>query len=139
MKLSIKSQYAIASLVYMGLNDNIDKFISLGEISQKFELSKIYLEQVFALLKKSDFIIATKGPYGGYKLTKKPKDITLYDILTVTETSLFNTNENSELDNNIAITFVHQEINTSINQSLQKISLEDLIEKTTEPNLMYYI
>ena len=40
------------------------------------------------LLSKANFVEAKHGKGGGYKLSRKPEDYTLLDILMLTETSL---------------------------------------------------
>ena len=58
------------------------------EISEALKISKIYLEQV-TQLKVEGIVGATKGPQGGYSLKRPPAEITAYEVLAATETSLF--------------------------------------------------
>jgi Rrf2 family protein len=43
------------------------------------------LEQIFQKLKKAGIIGSKRGPSGGYFLSKKPEDITVGEIIRVTE------------------------------------------------------
>ena len=47
-----------------------------------------YMEQIVSLLTKGGFLQSVRGPQGGYKLTRSPKEYTVGDILRVTEGNL---------------------------------------------------
>ena len=55
---------------------------------EKLGISKIYLEQVFSLLKRARLVNSIKGSQGGYQLSRAPRAITAYDILSAIELSL---------------------------------------------------
>ena len=52
-------------------------------------VSKIYLEQVFSLLKRDGLANSIKGAQGGYQLSRPAEEISVYDILSVAELSMF--------------------------------------------------
>lgn len=145
MRISAKSRYALLSMTYLGSKYGNDSYISIIEISQKFNISKIYLEQVFSLLKKADLILSTKGSSGGYRLQRKPIDISIFDILNVTESSLFEKAESTIDSNSLyekAVTeIVYENIDSLIQNNLKSISLETLVlrSSTSEDNFMFYI
>ncbi len=89
MKLTTKSEYALISLMEMSANK--DQKYTLKELSNKLDISKIYLEQIFSVLKKNNIVSSLKGPKGGYYLTTSPKDLTVYDILVLFELNMFTT------------------------------------------------
>ena len=81
MRISSKGRYALVSMIYMARRFDSKGFITVASISERFGISKIYLEQVFALLKKGGLVISTKGSQGGYQISRSPSEITAYDIL----------------------------------------------------------
>ena len=87
MKISTKGRYALRVMIDLALNDN-GKYISLKEISERQEISNKYLEQIIALLNKAGFLETARGNTGGYKLSKKPKEYIIGDILRATEGDL---------------------------------------------------
>lgn len=90
MRVSAKGRYAIAAMISIAGNySNADEHISIISISDKLGISKIYLEQVFSLLKRGGVVNSVKGAQGGYNLTRKPQQITAMDILSAVELSLF--------------------------------------------------
>ena len=64
------------------------KYITLKEVSKRQEISIKYLEQITTQLCRAEYLISVRGPKGGYKLSKEPKNYTVGDILRVTEGSL---------------------------------------------------
>lgn len=72
MRISAKGRYALAAIISMAQQYNSGEHITVISISEKLGLSKIYLEQVFALLKKAEIVSSAKGAQGGYQLTRMP-------------------------------------------------------------------
>ncbi|MFU0827709.1 MAG: HTH-type transcriptional regulator CymR [Lachnoclostridium sp.] len=89
MRISAKGRYAVAAVVCMAQQYGCGEHITVISISEKLGISKIYLEQVFSLLKKANIVRSTKGAQGGYQLTRMPGQITVLDVLLAAESSLF--------------------------------------------------
>ena len=80
MRLNTKSRYAVMALADMAsFKDN--KPISLRDISLRQSISILYLEQIFLKLKKNNLVQSSRGPSGGYLLSKTPEKITLSSII----------------------------------------------------------
>lgn len=142
MNISVKSRYALCALTYLG--SYADKIISTTEIANKFSISKVYLEQVFAVLKQANLISSIKGPNGGYKLSKKPKNISIFHILKVFESGLFAKNEstiNDEVLETIITKIVYDKIDKTIKNTLENITLQTLIDQYNQnkENYIFYI
>lgn len=58
---------------------------SLRDIANRMKLSEGYLEEVAHSLKKAGLIIGRKGPHGGYRLARSPKEISLEGIMKALE------------------------------------------------------
>ncbi len=59
--------------------------VSLKSIAKEHQLSEHYLEQLIAPLRNAILVKSVRGAYGGYMLTKAPKEITAGDIIRVLE------------------------------------------------------
>ena len=148
MRISSKGRYGLAAMISMAQNYANDECITIVSISEKLGISKIYLEQVFSLLKRAELVIAAKGAQGGYKLSKPPQTINAYQILRALEQSLFEKTDESvakqanEIEQAMQ-TFVFAQIDTSVSSSLEKITLYDLVgevEKQKQSSgFMFYI
>ncbi len=87
MKVSTKGRYALRMLVDLAEHKE-DGFIPLKEIAGRQNISKQYLEQIVSLLNTSDILKTNRGKQGGYMLAKPPAQITVGQILRITEGSL---------------------------------------------------
>ena len=148
MRISAKGRYSLAAMTYLALRYEAEKPIPLIAISESLGISKIYLEQVFTILKRTNLVLSIKGPQGGYLLTKDPKEINILEILHPIEDNLFeetpqNTAPNSPQLNTALQNVVFTPLANSINSSLEKISLAELAlsmkEQLQKSNFMYYI
>ena len=148
IKISVKSRYALSSLVYMGQNFSDKDSITLLSLSEKLGISKIYLEQTFTLLRRSGIVTATKGAGGGYRLTRSPSRISVFDILFAIETSLFEKTEFTVAGKEEHIESAMNEVvfgilDDSVKAVLSSISLEDVINRANQykdsESYIYYL
>lgn len=57
------------------------RLVTLGDISNRQQISQKYLWQIVSLLKAAGLVRASKGAQGGYALARPPSEVTLKDIL----------------------------------------------------------
>lgn len=131
MKISAKGRYALAATTYMAQEYKLGEHITLISISEKLGISKIYLEQVFSLLKKANIILSTKGAQGGYSLARLPEQISVLEILSAVEVSLFEKTEDTvsntapDIESTMRV-IVFDVLDSSVKDKLDSISLRDL-------------
>ena len=65
-----------------------DGRVSLKDVAARQGISKKYLEQVATPLVNAHLLLVTRGPYGGYRLSRDARDITLADIVSASEDGL---------------------------------------------------
>ena len=80
MKLTNKGRYAVMAMAELAKHD-IKKPINLSEISIRQGISISFLEQIFLKLKNKDLVQSSRGPSGGYTLSKSPEEIKLSNII----------------------------------------------------------
>lgn len=85
--ISTRGRYALRLMINLAVYSN-GEYVRLKDISDKEAISIKYLEQVVALLYKSNLVISLRGNNGGYKLARDPKDYTVGEILRATEGTL---------------------------------------------------
>ncbi len=148
MRISAKGRYALAAMVCMAQNFNSNDYLTVISISEKLGISKIYLEQVFSLLKRGSLVISIKGAQGGYKLAKSPEQLTLYDILAAVETSLFETAEDTAIQKapeiDAAMKYLaFDQLDKAVKTVLEQTSLNDLLLESQkhkkDQSFMFYI
>ena len=84
MKLSTKGRYAMVALADIALQTS-DNLVTLGEISERQDISLPYLEQLFIKLRRADLVSSVRGPGGGYRLARPASDIRVVDILAAVD------------------------------------------------------
>ena len=82
---STKGRYALRAMVDLATHDG---WVSLGDVSERQNISRKYLEQVIALMHRAGYVESLRGKGGGYRLTRAPEDYTLGEILRAAEGSL---------------------------------------------------
>ncbi|MCI8599078.1 MAG: Rrf2 family transcriptional regulator [Lachnospiraceae bacterium] len=87
MKISTKGRYALRFMLDLAIYSD-GKYLPLKEISARQEISLKYLEQIVAQFSRLGFLDSVRGPQGGYRLARDPKDYTIGDILRCSEGSL---------------------------------------------------
>ena len=87
MKVSTKGRYALNVMIDLALNAK-ENFIPLRDIATRQGISMKYLEQIVSMLNKAGYLQTARGNNGGYKLTKRPEEYKVGDILRATEGDL---------------------------------------------------
>ena len=123
MKLSSKSITAIKMFIDLGEHYS-ESYISLLDISKRKDISKKFLEQIVPLYKNAGLISGNRGNQGGYRLAKTPNQITLKDIVYITENIFGKINSGS-----LPIDEAFDDLDSLMDEYLTKITLENLVEK----------
>ena len=84
MKLTSKGRYAVMAMADLAKN-NAKKPINLTEISLRQGISLSFLEQLFLKLKKNNLVLSSRGPSGGYILSRDPDEIKLSSIISAVD------------------------------------------------------
>jgi Rrf2 family protein len=148
MRISAKGRYALAATIRLAQNYGNGELLTVLSISERLNISKIYLEQVFALLKRGNVVTSVKGAQGGYVLARHPKSVTVYDILSAVELSLFESNDDTvsetapEIEKAVSHA-VYDKLDAVLDKTLREITLEQLVQDTerhkADGGLMFYI
>ena len=148
MRISVKGRYALAAVIYMAKQHDNGQHITVISMSENLGISKIYLEQVFSLLKRGGLVSSVKGAQGGYRLKRLPNLITVFDVLSAVELSLFESTEETAVEKAPEIEKAMQlaafdPLDQAVKETLGKITLDNLALETekhrTEQGYMYYL
>lgn len=131
MKISTKGRYGIRSIAELAINYGKEP-LSIKSISERQDISEYYLEQIFAKLRKAGIIKSTRGSQGGYTLTRKPSEITIYDVLNPlegpVEISECLQDVKCDKENCCPAKNLWGRVQKSINEVLINITLQDLVD-----------
>jgi len=147
MRISVKGRYALAALTYMAQRYDNGEYISIVTISNALGLSKIYLEQIFTLLKKTGLVKSIKGAQGGYILADAPQNITALKVLSAAEAYIFEATDQTVSEKAPDIeqalkTVVFDKMDGAVKDTLQAVTLRDLVaeaekNKKSQFNMFY--
>lgn len=137
MKISTKGLYAVRFMLNLAEHGG-DKLVSLKEVSEAESVSKKYLEQIVPNLVSAQLVKSVRGAAGGYRLARPASDITVLDVLAVTEGTLAPVSCLASEDDfdcsqpNICIEIdVWRGLDKLIKDYLSGITLQDILDKAS--------
>ena len=132
MKLTSKGRYAVTAMIDIALNQEKGA-ITLSVISERQGISLSYLEQLFAKLKKAKLVSSSRGPGGGYRLSRAAREISVGHIIdAVDETVDARKCSGQNNCHNGEECLSHElwsELSNHIDAFLKTITLQDVLEK----------
>ena len=144
MKISTKGRYALRLMLDIAAHDSGEP-VRIKEIASRQEISAKYLEQIVAILSKAGYVKSIRGPQGGYRLTRKPEEYSLGDILRLTEGSLApveclegETNQCTRAGDCITLLF-WKKLDKAIREVTEGYTLEDLLTWQNQAGNNYII
>ena len=86
--LSMACKDALRAMIYI-VKKKSDDFLSINEIAKELDLSFYFLSKILQKLVKQGLLESYRGPRGGVRLAKKPKDIKLLDVIEAIDGNAF--------------------------------------------------
>ena len=132
MNVTSKGRYALHIMIDLAQHRD-DGFISLKTVSERTELSMKYLEMIVGNLKKAQLVDSTRGKEGGYKLSRKPEEYNVGEILNCLEDNLAPVacikagSINCDRSDACLTVPMWKELDDITNAYLDTVSLEDLL------------
>jgi Rrf2 family iron-sulfur cluster assembly transcriptional regulator len=80
MRLSTRARYAVRAMIDLAANAG-NAPVTRDEIARRQAISPLYLSQILAHLSRADLVASSKGPGGGYHLTRPPAEISVAEIM----------------------------------------------------------
>src|SRR5215216_8060504 len=82
MKLSKKGEYALRSLINLGIAAEVGRsLVQVSELAESEQLPVKFLEQILQALKEGGLIVSMRGKFGGYRLAKPTNQITIGQVV----------------------------------------------------------
>lgn len=114
--------------------------VNATEIAEARSIPLQYTHQILQRLKKGGIIISERGPKGGYRLSRDPKEISLRDVLVAAEGGTFEVvcdsnpvyGESCAANTLCALRGVWGEVKNSVDSVLDSHNLASLIESQRE-------
>lgn len=146
LKVSAKTRYALAAVIKMAQVYQANERIALNDVAESLQISKIYLEQIFSLLKRGGVVSSVKGAQGGYFLTYPPEETSVYQVMKAIDPSLFDPSEATVSESAPHIeqamqNVIFEKLDCAVIDTLTSIKLSTLVleEEKYSTNYMYYL
>lgn len=82
MKLSKKGEYALRSLINLGLAAEAGRsLVQVSELAESDQMPIKFLEQIVQALKEAGMVESVRGKFGGYRLAKSASEITIGTVI----------------------------------------------------------
>lgn len=147
MKLNTKTRYGLRAILEIALHSDKHGILQ-KDIAKSQQISVKYLDQIIAELKSSNLITTIGGKKSGYQLTRKAKEISIYDVYKAFNPPLklidcFDNEQECTMHNSCASQNFWCTLNTQIISYLKSKNLAELVEDhkkiSNQNQLMFYI
>lgn len=86
MQLKITTDYSIRAMLYLAIHSG--RTVTGSEIASAMKIPPDYIRGVLRPLKQEGLITATRGSTGGWMLMRPAEEISLYQIISLSETTM---------------------------------------------------
>ena len=137
MRISTKGRYALRVMIDLAENGK-DDFVKLQELAEREGISEKYLEGILGALVRGKLLAGARGKAGGYKLNCEPTECSVWQILSLVETSVapvacLDEPENSCERAKVCTTLpVWKELSSLIKNYLDSVKLDQFLRNTPE-------
>ena len=111
--------------------------VPLHLIAQRQDLSLPFLEQIFNRLKKAGIVASVRGPKGGYILTRPCNQVSVGEVLRLTDSSFYAAAKEDPKTANKALLadermskLLWNRLNDHISAFMEKVTFADLCSET---------
>ncbi|MDA3817131.1 MAG: Rrf2 family transcriptional regulator [Prolixibacteraceae bacterium] len=133
MKFSTRTRYGLRTVLEIALSKN-DEGIYQKDISKNQEISYKYLDHIINSLKVAGIVAKAGGKKSGYVLTRKPEEITAFDVHNAFEPEVcvvdcIALNYKCERENFCVMKDFWNGLNTQVIDYLKSKTIKDLMEE----------
>ncbi len=92
MQLSTKGRYAVMAMTELASTERVGmatgRALTLATIAERQQISRPYLEQLFARLRREGLVRSVRGPGGGYRLARPAEQLSVAQVVTAVDEPL---------------------------------------------------
>ncbi len=140
MRLTKQTNYAVRMLMYCAANDG--HLSRIPEIAKAYGVSELFLFKILQPLNKAGLVETVRGRNGGVRLPKPASQISLFDIVKVTEDSFAMAEcfEAGEIDcplvDSCGLNSALRKALNAFFEVLQQYSIDDLVKARPQINFL---
>jgi Rrf2 family protein len=131
MQITRETDYAIRCVLH--LSESPNDAIVVDEIARARDIPKSFLSKILQKLTKANIVKSYRGVKGGFQIAKKPKQISLLDVIEATEGPVAMNRcavnrKVCSLSYNCAVHPIWVELRKDVEKKLKKTDFAKLIE-----------
>lgn len=145
MKLSKRTEYGLRAIVALARLQP-QTYMQSKDLSKQEELPNKFLEAILLALRRGGFLESKVGAGGGYRLSKRARDISVGDVIRRLEGRLSIKESgpaNETAPGKIAVRLLNDKLTNATDTVLDEMTLEELLEHVAKASAkadqMYYI
>jgi len=132
LRLTKKADYGLMALKYLAEHPE-SMSLSAKDIAEAYHIPQQLLAKILQRLAKEGLLRSHAGMNGGYTLSRKPSEISAFEVIRVIDGPLFITSCVTvsgicDLTNSCTIKEPLARVNESISELLKSIRISDLVE-----------
>jgi Rrf2 family protein len=132
LRLTKKADYGLLALKYLAEHSE-EASLSAKDIAAAYHIPPQLLAKILQLLAREGVLTSHAGMNGGYTLSRKPQNITVFEVVHIIDGPLFITScvtdaGSCDLTSSCTIKEPLARVNDSISDLLKKIRISDLVE-----------
>jgi Rrf2 family protein len=140
MKLSAKTEYACLAMLQLAADYDTGEPLQIRRIAEEHGIPSRFLVQILLQLKGASLVASTRGASGGYRLARPPREITLAEVIDVTEgDERPESNAGKKTPLVGALLEFCRELGDAHRDRLDTTTLTDLVETAAQREPMWYI
>ena len=142
VNISAKTEYACIAVLELAANYGSGQPVRIRDIAQANGIPSRFLVQILLQLKGAGIVGSTRGAAGGYQLAQDPGEITLGEVMAVSEgqASELATNATKTTPASRTLLGTWQEVAAVEREMLDSITFADLVARVRgQTDNMYYI
>jgi len=142
VQLPIKAHYATLAMLALADKFADDQLIPARVIAREQGIPGQFLGQILQQLRGNALIVSTRGSNGGFRLARRPADISIAEIIDSvypwSASVVADASETSALS--VAVLNVWRDLNQQQRELLEAVSLADLLRRVEKSSAtMFYI
>lgn len=129
MRLTTKGRYAVTAILDLAFHQD-EGPVSLAAISARQGISLSYLEQLFSKLRRSDVVVSTRGPGGGYALRQSADELSVSTVIMAVDENVATVGcdgENCKSEHRCLTHDLWQDLSDEIKDFLDGITLGEMM------------
>ena len=137
--VSTRGRYALRVMIDLAEHDR-GGYIAMKEVAERQNISLKYMEKILPLLVSGKLVEGVHGKGGGYRLTRKPEEYKISEILRLTEGGLAPVacvecgSEHCKYKSECRTLPLWTELDKRINEYLDSVTLAQYVWENSEQN-----